>query len=102
MESDKITAEPMITTPTEPVYAGPVTPPQPKPENLEIASIVDKEVIDLEEKRRRECIGNMEKIEKEFLDLKEKFFTEKIESLKREHEEIKNGMYLQSHSLISK
>jgi len=58
-----------------------------------ISNIVDKEVIDLEEKRRRECLGNMEKIEKEFADLKEKFFTEKIEALKKEYEMIKNGTH---------
>jgi hypothetical protein len=57
----------------------------------DIKGIVDKEIIDLEEKRRRECEGNMEKIEKEFADLKEKFFTDKIESLKRDYDLIKSG-----------
>jgi hypothetical protein len=49
------------------------------------------ELIDLEEKRRKECLGTMEKIEKEFADLKEKFFQEKIEGLKKEYELIKTG-----------
>eukprot|EP01112_Ceratiomyxa_fruticulosa_P019957 TRINITY_DN6665_c0_g1_i1.p1 TRINITY_DN6665_c0_g1~~TRINITY_DN6665_c0_g1_i1.p1 ORF type:complete len:285 (+),score=69.50 TRINITY_DN6665_c0_g1_i1:378-1232(+) len=43
--------------------------------------------------RRMEIVGNMEKIEKEFADLKEKFFKDKIQSLKREIEAIKNGVH---------
>jgi len=43
----------------------------------DVNSLAEKETIDLEEKRRRECLGNMEKIEKEFADLKEKFFCRK-------------------------
>jgi len=50
--------------------------------NTDVNAIVDKETIDLEEKRRRECLGNMEKIEREFADLKEKFFRRKNRSLK--------------------
>lgn len=56
-------------------------------------SAAEKEVIDLEEKRRRECLGNMEKIEKEFAELKEKFFAEKLETLKKEYELIKGGVH---------
>jgi len=51
----------------------------------------ENDIIDLEERRRKECLGNMEKIEKEFADLKEKFFNDKIEALKKEYEAIKNG-----------
>jgi hypothetical protein len=55
---------------------------------------LDKELVDLEEKRRKECFGNMEKIEKEFQDLKEKFFNEKIEALRKEYDAIRNGIDL--------
>ncbi len=57
-------------------------------------------MIDLEEKRRRECFGNMEKIEKEFADLKEKFFNEKIDALRKEYETIKNGFLYHSFLLL--
>lgn len=87
-----------ITT-TSPINPSPLpepstntsTPNVQQNDNSQLESAVDKEVIDLEEKRKREYLGNMEKIEKEFAELKEKFFNDKIESLKREHEMIKNG-----------
>lgn len=47
-----------------------------------------------EQKRREECLDNMEKIEKEFTDLKEKFFAEKIASLKKELELLKSGEHV--------
>jgi len=62
-------------------------------ENEDVTTAAEKEIIDLEEKRRRECFGNMEKIEKEFADLKEKFFNDKIEALRREYEMIKTGTH---------
>lgn len=43
-------------------------------------------------KKKQETLGNMEKIEKEFTDLKEKFFKDKIASLKKEEDAIRNGM----------
>jgi hypothetical protein len=44
--------------------------------------------------KKKEALGNMEKIEKEFTDLKEKFFKDKIGQLKKEVDAIKNGMLL--------
>jgi len=67
--------------------------------DAEITPLVDKEIIDLEEKRRKELVGNMEKIEKEFYHLKESFFTEKIELLRKEHEDIQKGTH---HGYLSK
>ncbi len=52
------------------------------------------EVVDLEEKRRLECLADMEKIEREFQDLKEKFYREKIEQINKELEAIQNGTNL--------
>jgi hypothetical protein len=48
-------------------------------------------VVDLESERRKQHVGNMEKIEKEFQELKDKFFNEKIEELTSEYESIRNG-----------
>jgi len=57
------------------------------------ASGVGPEVIDLEEKRRLECLADMEKIEKEFQDLKEKFYQEKVEALRKEIDTIQAGSH---------
>lgn len=61
--------------------------------NINANNITEKETIDLEEKRRRETLLNLEKIEKEFHSLKEKFFAEKIDSLKKEYEMLKMGTH---------
>jgi Sin3 histone deacetylase corepressor complex component SDS3 len=66
-----------------------------KDEDSSISDNANIKEIDLEHKRRLECLGNMEKIEKEFADLKEKFFKDKIVQLKREIESIKNGTHPQ-------
>jgi len=47
----------------------------------------------IDETRRKDTMGNMEKIEKEFAALKEKFFGDKLEGLDKELEQIENGTH---------
>jgi hypothetical protein len=78
--------------------------PEPAPMEIEEAShpkAEDKskqsqgtQEVDLEEKRRLECLDNMEKIEKEFSILKEKFYSDKIAHLKAEIDKILEGAFL--------
>jgi peptidoglycan hydrolase CwlO-like protein len=59
------------------------------------------EVVDLEEKRRLECLADMEKIEKEFQDLKEKFYQEKVEALRKEIDTIQSGVQCLAAELVA-
>jgi len=68
-----------------------VASPDEPMKDFEINPTADKEILDLEENRRKELVGNMEKIEKEFYHLKERFFIEKIDLLKTEYEELQKG-----------
>jgi breast cancer metastasis-suppressor 1-like protein len=65
---------------------------QPKGEDKSKQNQGTQEV-DLEEKRRLECLDNMEKIEKEFSILKEKFYADKISHLKTEIDKISEGKH---------
>ncbi|KAL6046761.1 Suppressor of defective silencing 3-like [Balamuthia mandrillaris] len=54
------------------------------------------EVEDLEEKRKKDVLASMQKIEKEFEDVKEQLFANKIEALQKECKAIMEG----THSLF--
>jgi hypothetical protein len=47
----------------------------------------------VDETKRKEAIGNMERIEKEFAAIKEKFFADKIEAIDKEYEALENATH---------
>jgi len=67
---------------------------QPTPRPVAVAAVAGgPEVVDLEEKRRQECLADMERIEREFQDVKEKFYREKVEHIRKEIELISAGTH---------
>eukprot|EP01114_Cavostelium_apophysatum_P023047 TRINITY_DN8560_c0_g3_i1.p1 TRINITY_DN8560_c0_g3~~TRINITY_DN8560_c0_g3_i1.p1 ORF type:complete len:404 (+),score=100.29 TRINITY_DN8560_c0_g3_i1:231-1442(+) len=72
--------------------------PEAVPTNAGDVAAQDANSPEAEEKRRKECIANMERLEKEFFALKEKFFSDKVEALKKEQELISSG----THHLLQK